>query len=100
MMDLFKMLLLLLFLGIAPANAVPREPSCLKATNAENTSRLVAQCKAISEPNRPSSACSSQKSCTVIIREIIRLCNNHPSGRSYVKDFCKDYPADMGLPED
>jgi hypothetical protein len=81
----------------APPSGPPPEGPCLTTTGNANTSNLVAECKGVSGVNKH---CSPNVSCTDIMRQIVSGCEAaRKTGRNY-KQFCVDYPANLGLPDD
>lgn len=81
----------------APASEPPPEGPCLTTTGEANASRLAAECKAVSGANQH---CSEQVSCTDLERQIVAGCEAaRKTGRNY-KQFCSNYPANLGLPDD
>jgi hypothetical protein len=83
--------------AMAPSSGPSPEGACLTTTGKTNASNLVAQCKAVSGVNKH---CSANVSCTDIERQIVSGCEAaRKTGRNY-KEFCSNYPANLGLPDD
>ena len=76
---------------------VPEGP-CLATTGNANASKLATECKAVSGGNNKK--CSVSVSCTDMERQIIAGCNVARKARRNYKEFCSEFPANLGLPDD
>lgn len=82
---------------VEPPPELHSDGPCVTTTGKANVSNFVSECKAVSGANK---RCSETVSCSEIMRQTVVGCETaRRTGQNY-KQFCVNYPANLGLPDD